>query len=79
MLARAGFEDIEITWSITPFISEHAGLRWLPRWSPLLPLFFRLDRLTSRTPLARRLCTQLVAVARQPAPRPSPSTTPTES
>jgi 2-polyprenyl-6-hydroxyphenyl methylase/3-demethylubiquinone-9 3-methyltransferase len=79
VLTRAGYEDVEVTWSITPFISGHAGFRWLPRRSSLLPLYCRLDRLVSRTPLARRLCTQLMAVARQPAPRPSPSTTTTES
>ncbi|HSP81954.1 MAG TPA: class I SAM-dependent methyltransferase [Myxococcaceae bacterium] len=65
---EAGFEQVELELSLTPFLSGHAGLRFLPSRPGLAPVYVALDRWVRRLgPLAReRLCTQLLVTARAP-------------
>lgn len=47
--------------SITPWVSGHAGFRWLPHGPALLSAYLGMDRVFSRF---GRLCTQMTLIAR---------------
>jgi 2-polyprenyl-3-methyl-5-hydroxy-6-metoxy-1,4-benzoquinol methylase len=63
---EAGFTDVSVELSVTPWLSGHAGLRLLPAWPALAPVYLALDRWVCRLGRAarERLCTQLLATAR---------------
>lgn len=65
---EAGFSRVDIELSVTPFLSGHAGFRFLPSSPALAPVYLALDRWVRRLgPAAReRLCTQLLVTARVP-------------
>jgi 2-polyprenyl-3-methyl-5-hydroxy-6-metoxy-1,4-benzoquinol methylase len=65
---EAGFAQVDIALSVTPFLSGHAGLRFLPSHPALAPVYLTLDRWVRKLgPTAREhLCTQLLVTARVP-------------
>ena len=65
---QVGFTQVDVELSVTPFLSGHAGFRFLPSRSTLAPLYLSLDRWARRlSPAAReRLCTQMLVTARAP-------------
>jgi len=65
---QVGFTQVDVELSVTPFLSGHAGFRFLPSRSTLAPLYLSLDRWVRRLgPAAReRLCTQMLVTARAP-------------
>ncbi len=64
----AGFTQVELELSVTPFLSGHAGFRFLPSKPALAPMYLALDRrVRDLGPAAReRLCTQMLVTARAP-------------
>ncbi|HAZ14870.1 MAG: hypothetical protein A2X86_21065 [Bdellovibrionales bacterium GWA2_49_15] len=61
VLARAGFRDVKIHLSIGPFISGNMGLRFLPQWKVLMPIYYFLDFLMTKS--TGNACTQMIVVA----------------
>jgi len=65
VLRGAGFQDIRMQHCVSPFLSGDAAVRFLPAVEAMLPIYCTLDGIVSRSPaLAKRLCTQLFALAR---------------
>lgn len=66
LLEAAGFQDITVSLTITPWLSGHMGLRFLPTSRFLAPIYYGLDWLTRQTGQEARtkLCTQMIALAR---------------
>ncbi|WP_052518972.1 class I SAM-dependent methyltransferase [Archangium violaceum] len=64
----AGFTQVDIELSVTPFLSGHAGVRLLPSRPALGRVYLALDTWVRRMgPAAReRLCTQMLVTARVP-------------
>jgi len=65
---EAGFVQVDLELSVTPFLSGHVGLRFLPAKPALARAYLALDRWVRRLgPTAReRLCTQMLVTARMP-------------
>jgi 2-polyprenyl-3-methyl-5-hydroxy-6-metoxy-1,4-benzoquinol methylase len=63
---EAGYERVEVELTVTPFLSGHAGLRFLPSRPELAPVYVTLDRWARRLGRSarERLCTQLLLTAR---------------
>lgn len=61
LLREAGFSEVNTSLAITPWLSGHCGLRFLPRGRFTLRLYFELDRLFSHIP---SLCSQMFTLAR---------------
>lgn len=68
LLEAAGFENVSVTLSVTPFISGQCGLRFLPQLKVFAPIYVALDRffLSVSDSIARKWATQLIATARRP-------------
>jgi len=66
LLEEAGLQDITISLTITPWLSGHMGLRFLPALVFLAPIYYGLDWLTRQVGerVRVKLCTQMVALAR---------------
>lgn len=64
ILQAAGMKNISIHTSITPFISGHAGMRFLPKSKLLFSLYYHLDQWMAA--VSDRLCTQLILTAQKP-------------
>jgi len=65
ILQASGFRKIAIDLSITPFLSGHMGLRFLPSFKLLTPAYFTLDRLTQKLGIKARtkLCVEMMVIA----------------
>jgi 2-polyprenyl-6-hydroxyphenyl methylase/3-demethylubiquinone-9 3-methyltransferase len=63
---KAGFTSCEVEFSITPFLSGHCGMRFLPSGPGMARLYLSLDALARRLgrPLRERSCAQLLATLR---------------
>jgi 2-polyprenyl-6-hydroxyphenyl methylase/3-demethylubiquinone-9 3-methyltransferase len=66
ILKGAGFRDIFIDLSITPFLSGHIGFRLLPSSQCITPMYYSLDTLTRKLGIKARtkLCTQMIILAK---------------
>jgi 2-polyprenyl-3-methyl-5-hydroxy-6-metoxy-1,4-benzoquinol methylase len=62
LLQKCGFENINVELFITPFISGHAGLRYLPKTKILFPIYYFADYLL-RMVNKEFFCSQLIVTA----------------
>jgi SAM-dependent methyltransferase len=65
LLKMFGFRDISINLSITPFLSGHMALRFLPSSQFLTPVYYRLDNWLQNlgNKANTKLCTQMIITA----------------
>ena len=65
LLEEAGLQDITVNLSITPWLSGHIGLRFLPAFRFLAPIYYGLDWLTQQAGerVRVKLCTQMIVLA----------------
>ena len=65
LLEASGFRDISIDLSITPFLSGHMALRFLPSSQLLTPMYYSLDTCLKNFGMKARtkVCTQMIVTA----------------
>jgi 2-polyprenyl-3-methyl-5-hydroxy-6-metoxy-1,4-benzoquinol methylase len=65
LLQNAGFTNINLSLSITPWLSEHVGLRFLPAKRWLMPFYYQLDQWTSHLikRWRQKVCFQIIVTA----------------
>ena len=66
LLTASSFRDVHVQLHITPWLSGHVMLRWLPKLRFLFPLYYLLDFLFKKLgPRFRAIsCTQMIVTAR---------------
>jgi 2-polyprenyl-3-methyl-5-hydroxy-6-metoxy-1,4-benzoquinol methylase len=66
VLKASGFTNIDISLSITPWLSGHSGLRFLPSKRWLMPFYYQLDQWTSHLTGSwqQKACFQLIVTAK---------------
>ena len=60
LLREANFSEVHTELAVTPWLSGHCGLRYLPRGRATMRLYFEIDRLFSKIPA---LCSQMFTLA----------------